>query len=129
MIHVFPELMDKQPFRWAKLYEQTDGGKSELAQQVRRARAAMARAIIARRNASSEDRKREEALEVFGSFDLDGSGTIDVSKHLLYALFRWGCRKQYSGVGGWREEMVGENRAGALGFHVETYFPIALDLQ
>lgn len=61
---------------------QTDAGKAELSQEVRRAKAAVARADILRRNASPEKKKRDQAFDLFDSFDLDGSGTIDVGSDL-----------------------------------------------
>lgn len=50
---------------------------------MRRARAAAVRADISRQKTSPEERKREKALDVFDSFDLDGSGTIDVSEETV----------------------------------------------
>lgn len=60
---------------------QMDTGKAELSQETRRARAAAARAKILMRGASPEKRRRASARDVFDSFDLDGSGTIDVSQN------------------------------------------------
>lgn len=65
---------------------QTDAGKAELSQEVRRARAAAARADILKRNASPEEKKRDQAFDVFDSFDMDGSGTIDVRQWLAYLI-------------------------------------------
>lgn len=60
-------------------HAQTDAGKAELAQETKGARAATLRKSIFLRGASREKRRRVSARDVFDSFDLDGSGTIDVS--------------------------------------------------
>ena len=57
---------------------QTAAGKAELAHETKRTRAATVQAKILMRGASPEERRRASALDVFDSFDLDGSGTIDV---------------------------------------------------
>jgi len=61
-----------------RLRSQTDAGKAELAQEMRRTKAAAVQAKILMRDASPEKRRRASAQDVFDSFDLDGSGTIDV---------------------------------------------------
>lgn len=66
---------------------QTDAGKAELVQEMRRAKAATVRTKILMGGASPEERRRASAHDVFDSFDLDGSGTIDV---------RWGSRARES---------------------------------
>ncbi|CAM9244707.1 unnamed protein product, partial [Ectocarpus sp. 13 AM-2016] len=70
------------------MYLTTDAGKAELAQEMRRAKAAAVRTKIVMRGASPEERRRASAHDVFDSFDLDGSGTIDHTelKALLGAL-------------------------------------------
>lgn len=59
---------------------QTDAGKAELAQEMKRTRAAAVRSKIFMRGASPEKRRRASARDVFDSFDVDGSDTIDVRK-------------------------------------------------
>ena len=59
-------------------HPKTDAGKADLALEVRRARAAAAQSNISMRGASPAERKLESVLDVFNSYDLDGSGTIDV---------------------------------------------------
>ncbi|CAM9441311.1 unnamed protein product [Ectocarpus sp. 4 AP-2014] len=70
------------------MYLTTDAGKAEVAQEMRRAKAAAVRTKILMRGASPEERRRASAHDVFDSFDLDGFGTIDHTelKALLDAL-------------------------------------------
>ena len=63
---------------------QTEAGKAELAQEMKRARAAAVRTKILMRGASPEKRRRASARDVFDSFDVDGSGTIDVREANKY---------------------------------------------
>ncbi|CAM9575821.1 unnamed protein product, partial [Scytosiphon promiscuus] len=72
----------------AAMYLTTDAGRAELAQETRRAKAAAVRTKILMRGASPEERRRASAQDVFDSFDVDGSGTIDNTelKSLMGAL-------------------------------------------
>lgn len=57
---------------------QTDAGIIAILQESKRVVVAEAQAKLRRRGASREDSKREEIFGIFDSFDLDGSGSIDV---------------------------------------------------
>lgn len=59
---------------------QTDAGQAELMQQMKSVRVCSVRSRKLLRGATAQERQMADARDVFDSFDLDGSGTIDVSR-------------------------------------------------